>query len=265
VSVMEWKEMENISIENYNQNGIIIENREKNINDGLISIIIPTYNEKENIGILIDTIHKVLKGYNYELIVVDDNSPDGTAKIAEELSKLYPIRVLKRSGKLGLASAILDGFQHSRGKILGVIDADLQHPPEYIKNFIYSVSNGHDIAVGSRYAKGGSIDGWSAFRKAVSRGAIALSMPLTNVMDPVSGYFFIKKKVIENTELNPIGYKILLEILVKGSYNKVQEIPYTFKLRENGKSKLGIGEYINYTRHLYGLYGYKLNKKLLGR
>jgi dolichol-phosphate mannosyltransferase len=120
------------------------------------------------------------------LIVVDDNSPDGTARVAEELSKEFPVRVLKRDGKLGLASAILHGFQHAKGKVLGVIDADLQHPPEYIKDFVIAVLNGNDIAVGSRYTDGGKIVGWSKFRKFVSRGAVALSKPLTDVKDPMS-------------------------------------------------------------------------------
>lgn len=231
----------------------------------MISVIVPTYNENENIKKLITSVHETLKEHEHELIIVDDNSPDGTAQTAEELSKNYPVRVLKRSGKFGLASAVLEGFKHAKGDILGVIDADMQHPPEYIKDFVNAVSNGQDIAVGSRYTKGGKIEGWSEFRSLVSKGAIALSKPLTNVKDPVSGYFFIKRKVIENTTLNPIGFKILLEILVKGSYNNVKEIPYTFKLREAGESKLGIGEYINYSMHLYSLYGFRLRKTVYGR
>lgn len=230
-----------------------------------VSVIIPTYNEVGNIKKLIQQIDENLRDYNFEIIVVDDSSPDGTAKAAREMMQSYPVRVISRPEKSGLSSAVIDGFRESYGDYIGVIDGDLQHPPEYIKHFVDAVSNGHDIAVASRYEKGGSVEGWSAFRKAVSRGAIALSMPLTNVKDPMSGYFFIKRKVIENTILDPIGYKILLEILVKGSYYKVKEFPYKFKLRESGESKLGIGEYINYTRHLYGLYGYKLNSKLLGR
>lgn len=224
----------------------------------MISITIPTYNEKENIGKLIPAIHDVLNGYEYELIVVDDNSPDGTAEVAEELSKIYPIRVLKRNGKLGLASAILYGFQNSKGEILGVIDADLQHPPEYIKEFIRVTSNGYDIAIGSRYVEGGKIDGWSTYRSIVSKGAIMLSRPLTDVKDPMSGYFFIKKDVIKDASLSSIGYKILLEILTKGSYENVREVPYIFKTRQNGNSKLGKGEYINYLKLLYHLYKYRI-------
>lgn len=222
-----------------------------------ISVIIPTYNEKENIGKLIPAIHDILNGYEYELVIVDDNSPDGTAKVAEELSKTYPVRILKRNGKLGLASAILYGFQNSKFDILGVIDADLQHPPEYMKGFINAVKDGYDIAIGSRYVHGGKIEGWSRYRSLVSRGAIILSKPLTNIKDPTSGYFFLKKDVIKEISFSSIGYKILLEILVKGSYGNIKEIPYTFKSRQNGNSKLGNAEYINYLKLLYHLYSFE--------
>lgn len=228
----------------------------------MISIIVPTYNEKENIKKLIPAIHRTLSRYEHELLVVDDNSPDGTAEAAEEMSREYPVKVLRRSGKLGLASAVIHGFEHAKGDVLGVIDADLQHPPEYVADFALAVMNGHDIAVGSRYTRGGKIEGWCMYRSLVSRGAIMLSKPLTNVKDPMSGYFFIKRKVIENVSFSPIGYKILLEILAKGSYENVKEIPYTFSIRKHGKSKLGGGEYFNYLKLLYYLYGYRFKKIL---
>lgn len=224
----------------------------------MISIIVPTYNEKENIKKLIPAIQRALSKYEHELLVVDDNSPDGTAEVAEEMSGEYPVKVLRRSGKLGLASAVIHGFKHAKGNVLGVIDADLQHPPEYIVDFALAVMNGHDIAVGSRYTRGGKIEGWSMYRSLVSRGAIMLSRPLTNVRDPASGYFFIKRKVIENVSFSPIGYKILLEILAKGSYKNVKEIPYTFKTRKYGKSKLDSREYFNYLKLLCYLYGFRL-------
>ncbi len=229
----------------------------------MISVIVPTYNEKENIKKLVPAVDKILCEHEYELIVVDDNSPDGTAEAVEEMSRKYPVRVLKRSGKLGLASAILHGFQHAKGEVLGVIDADLQHPPEYLEGFALAVLNGQDIAVGSRYVSGGKIEGWSKYRYLVSRGAVMLSKPLTDVKDPMSGYFFIKRKVIKGVSFNPTGYKILLEILAKGSYEHVKEIPYTFKVREQGKSKLDMREYANYIKLLYSLYGFKLKKTLV--
>ena len=228
----------------------------------MISIIVPTYNEKRNIIKLIPNIYRTLEEYEHEIVVVDDNSPDGTAKVAKELSKNYPVKVLRRSGKLGLASAILHGFKHAEGDILGVIDADMQHPPECIKDFVQAILSGYDLAVGSRYMRGRNIQGWSRLRLLVSKGAIMLSKPLTDVNDPMSGYFFLRRKVIKGITFNPIGYKILLEILVKGCYNNIKEVPYTFKIRENGKSKLGIVEYINYLKLLYHLYGFRLKRLL---
>lgn len=223
----------------------------------MISITMPTYNEKENIKKLIPVIDDVLNWCKYELIVVDDNSPDGTAEVAEELSNKYPVRVLKRERKLGLSSAILHGFQNSRGRILGVIDADLQHPPKYMKELIHATSNGYDIAIGSRYVEGGKTEDWSMYRSIVSKGAIMLSRPLTDIRDSTSGYFFLKKDVIKDMSFSSLGYKILLEILTKGSYENVKEIPYTFKNRQNGDSKLGKGEYVDYLKLLYHLYRFK--------
>jgi len=230
-----------------------------------VSIIIPTFNERENIKKLIPRIDRTLCGYDYEIIVVDDSSPDGTALTAKELACNYPVRVIVRPEKSGLASAVVEGFRNTEGECIGVIDADLQHPPERIKDFMHAVFNGYDIAVGSRYIDGGKIEGWGWFRYMVSKGAILLSSPLTSVKDPVSGYFFLRRKVIEGVSLNSQGFKILLEILVKGNYDRVMEIPYIFKLREEGESKLGIGEYASYLRLLYRLYGFKLKRRMNGR
>jgi dolichol-phosphate mannosyltransferase len=230
-----------------------------------ITVVIPTYNERENIKKLIPLVSEALRGYSYEVIVVDDSSPDGTAEAAKELANNYPVKVITRPEKLGLSSAVVEGFKISLGENIGVIDADLQHPPEELKNLVQALLNGYDIAVGSRYVNGGKIEGWSKFRYVVSRGATILSAPLTDVKDSMSGYFFLKRKVISNVSFSPAGYKILLEILVKGSYNKVKEIPYTFKLRESGKSKLDTGEYVNYLKLLYYLYGFRLKMILYKR
>ena len=194
----------------------------------------------------------------YELVIVDDNSPDGTAELALELSRHYPIRVIKRPGKLGLATAVVEGFKHARGEVLVVMDADLQHPPELVPELVRKVLyEGYDIAIASRYVKGGRIEGWSFTRRIVSKGAILLAhllVPRTRgIKDPVSGFFAIKRSVIEGVELNPIGYKILLEILAKGRWTRVVEVPYTFKPRTRGKSKLSAKEIVNYLRHLLRL------------
>jgi dolichol-phosphate mannosyltransferase len=229
----------------------------------MISIVSPTYNESENIRLLIERISQVMSGRKYEIIVVDDNSSDGTVEIVKELSKKYPVKVLVRNGKLGLASAILTGFEHAKGNIIGVIDADLQHPPEYLLEFVKAIEKGgYDIVFGSRYTDGGGIDGWTRKRLLTSKVAILLAKPLVKgVKDPMSGFFFLKRSVIEGVRLNPTGYKLGLEILVKGRYGRLKEVPYTFKRRRNGASKLNGSEILSYLSLLKGLYMHKFWKR----
>jgi dolichol-phosphate mannosyltransferase len=226
----------------------------------MVSIVSPTYNESENIRLLIERISQVMSGRKYEIIVVDDNSSDGTVENARELSNDYPVKILLRNGKFGLASAILTGFEHAKGGIIGVIDADLQHPPEYLQEFVKAIEqDGYDVAVGSRYTNGGGIEGWSKKRLLTSKIAVLLARPLIRgVKDPMSGFFFLKRSVIEGVRLNPIGYKLGLEILVKGRYHKLKEIPYSFKNRINGASKLNKTEILSYLRLLKNLYVYKI-------
>jgi len=226
-----------------------------------LSIIVPTYNERENIKILISRIRKALDKYNasYEIIIVDDDSPDGTGQLAEQLAKQYGnIKVIHRPTKMGLATATLNGIKHAKGDIIAVMDADLQHPPELLPKLHQAILKGNDIAIASRYIEGGKIEGWSLKRKIVSKGAITLAhifLPQTRkIKDIMSGYFALRKELIKNTKLNPTGYKILLEIVAKTKPAKVVEIPYTFKPRIKGKSKLSTKEMLNYVKHLVRLY-----------
>jgi len=224
----------------------------------MISVVVPTFNEAENLPVLLMKIEENLKEYEHEIIVVDDSSQDGTAEVAARLTDQYPVRVLVRKNERGLASAILYGFQHARGNILAVIDADLQHPPRYMPCFIGAIKEGYDIVLGSRYIDGGRIEGWSKTRGLISKGAILLSKPLVrDVKDPISGYLFVRRSVIEGVKLNPTGYKLSLEILVKGRYNSVKELPYTFKSRERGESKLRPREMLRYVALLVHLYAFK--------
>ena len=219
-----------------------------------VSLVVPTYNERENIAQLAERIHKALSGYSYELIVVDDNSPDDTSELAKNLSSKYPIRVIVRTNERGLASAVVAGFAQAKGEVIGVIDADLQHPPEFIPSLIKAVRDGADVAIASRYIKGGGIEGWTLKRKVISVGAkIPANILLSSarrIKDPLSGFFLFKKRVIDGATLSPTGYKILLEVLVRGKANRVVEVPYTFKERERGKSNLTAKEQINYLKHL---------------
>ncbi len=227
-----------------------------------ISLITPTYNESKNIERLILGVFKDCYNFDVELIIVDDNSPDGTAKIAENLSKEYPVKVIKRESKLGLSSAVLAGFNSADGDIFGVIDSDLSHPTAKISELLQPIlDNEADLVIGSRLIKDGSVEEWPFYRKLISMIATSLARPLTKIKDPMSGFFFFKKEIIDNVKLNPLGYKILLEILVKGNYKTVKEIPYVFLNRSVGESKLNSREYFNYILHLKRLYAYKLIKR----
>lgn len=228
----------------------------------MISIIIPTYNEVENFQVLTDRITTSLNKNEFEIIIVDDNSPDGTGELADKLSNNNDqISVIHRNSKNGLASAVVDGFLHAKGEIIGVMDADLSHPPEIIPMLILPIiENKTDFVIGSRYISEGETNDWSKKRQITSIAATLLARPLTDVKDPMSGLFFIKKEVIKDVKLNPLGYKIGLEIIVKGNYKNIMEIPFTFQNRMNGESKLGLKEELNYIHHLLKLYWYVMKK-----
>ncbi|HIH01132.1 TPA: glycosyltransferase family 2 protein [Thermoplasmata archaeon] len=222
--------------------------------------MIPTYNERPNLLELVDRIERACKdaGIQVEIVIIDDNSPDGTGTYAEELGKDHDIKVIHRSGKLGLSTAVMSGFEVATGDILVVMDADLSHPPEKIPEMVGKIESGDaQMVVGSRYVKGGAVENWPIHRRAISKGATLLARGLTKVKDPMSGFFAVKSSVIEDVELNPIGYKIGLEILVKGNYDRVAEVPITFADRKAGKSKLGASVYLKYLDHCTRLYEHK--------
>jgi len=222
-----------------------------------ISLIIPTYKEHDNITPLVQQIDRALPNYDYEIVFVDDNSQDGTAELIAELSPRYPVRLIVRKDKKGLASAVVDGLKHARSDVIGVMDADLQHPPEVIPALLKEIQSDADIAIASRYVKGGGCQGWGLVRRIISKGAIFLAhllLPATRkISDPVSGFFLFKKQVVADADLQPVGYKILLEILAVGQFQKIAEVPYTFCVRQRGKSKLSARQQIDYLKHIYKL------------
>jgi len=229
-----------------------------------VSIIIPTYNERENLPILLEKIFRVFKenSIDGEVVVVDDASPDNTGKVADRLVKRYKnIRVLHRETKSGLSSAVLDGIEIAKGDIIGVMDADLSHPPEEIPRFLKAMKKA-DFAIGSRYKKGSRIEDWNLKRKIISRSAKLLAKPLTNISDPLSGFLFFRKNLIKGIKLDPKGFKIGLEILVKARPKKIVEIPHTFIGRKKGESKLKAVEYLNYLHHIISLYFLKIEQFL---
>lgn len=235
----------------------------------LVSIIIPTYNESKNLPLLVEEIFSVLKGseHDVELIIVDDNSPDGTGDVAEDLSKKFPIKVIHRQGKSGLGSAVREGFKHSNRPILGVMDADLSHDPAIIRPMLDSLQT-HDITIGSRFEEKSKVESWQWRRKALSYAGVFFARLLTRVRDPLSGYFFFKRSVIDGVRLKTVGYKILLEILIKGTYANVMEVPFMFRMRKYSASKLNTKEYILFLSQLskYGclrMWNFLLKQKKL--
>ena len=239
---------------------------QKNHENGQISIIIPTYNESENIIKILHTIGEILpKSVSTQAIVVDDNSPDGTGKLVEDYLKNvkkmadYTIEIIHRKAKDGLGSAILKGIQQAKGDTIVVMDSDFSHPPQIIPKLIESIKKyQYDIVVASRYIKGGEIKGWSLKRKIISKFATLIAKKGLGIhtKDPMSGFFAFKRNIIKGLNLDAIGYKILLEILVKTKNVSIKEIPYTFQDRELGSSKLSSKIIFDYCRSVWKLYRY---------
>ena len=227
-----------------------------------LSLVIPTYNEAKNISLLIEKLTTLLDGViprQYELIVVDDNSEDLTWKVAQDLITIYPqLQVINRQTERGLSTAVLRGWQISRGNIWGVIDADLQHPPDTIVKLLSQIDNGADLAVASRNVDGGGVSEWSVARRFLSRGAqilglIILPNILGKVSDPMSGFFLVRRRCLNEAFLDPIGYKILIEVLAKGKIGWIGEVGYVFEERKQGESKVSLKHYFDYIHHLLRL------------
>lgn len=231
-------------------------------NPVLLSLVIPTYKERDNIpnvvGILSRLLDEAIPG-NYELIVVDDDSPDLTWEVAQSLMPEYPqLRVMRREDERGLSSAVIRGWQAATGSFLGVIDGDLQHPPEVLTQLLQKMIDGADLALASRHVDGGGVSSWSVIRRFLSRGAQVLGLiilpgVLGRVSDPMSGYFMVRRSAIANTTLNPVGYKILLEVIGRGNVREIAEAGYVFRERTEGESKVTSKQYVEYIHHLVRL------------
>ena len=229
-----------------------------------VSIIIPTYNESQNIVGILKLIHEhVPKGIYTETIVVDDNSPDGTGKIVEDyISSIKKIAentidVIHRKAKNGLSSAILNGIQNAKGETIVVMDSDFSHPPQIIPKMIEALKQYQcDLVVASRYITGGNIQGWTTKRKLMSKIATIIAKKGLGVQtkDPMSGFFAFKKNIIKELNFEALGYKFLLEILVKTKGINIREIPYTFENRKFGSSKLDSSTIIDYFKSVWKLY-----------
>ena len=181
----------------------------------MISVVVPTYNEAGSLPLLAGRLANAMRGRDWELVVVDDGSPDGTADLAEKLAATTPIRVLRRAGKAGLASAVIAGMKEARGDVFVVMDADLSHPPEVVPGLLDALEAGADLAVGSRYVRGGGTMDWPLSRRVVSRIACYMGSALVPVRDATSGFFAVRRAAVNGVHLNAIGFKIGLEVIAR--------------------------------------------------
>ena len=227
-----------------------------------LSLILPTFNEARNIKTTLHTVHAILRSIpdlTFEIIVVDDNSPDLTWQLAlDECSTLPEVRVMRRTTESGLATAVIRGWQASAGNILAVMDSDLQHPPEVLAQLVKAMRSGADLAAGSRHVEDGGVSDWSYVRRLISRtaqliGLVLLPEVVGRIADPMSGYFMLRREAIAGKTLNPTGYKILIEVLARGSISRISEVGYVFCERKEGESKVSATIYLQYLQHLFRL------------
>jgi dolichol-phosphate mannosyltransferase len=225
-----------------------------------LSLVIPTYNERDRLPELVEAIFTVFAsaGIKGELVIVDDNSPDATGHLADDLATRHPIRVVHRPGKLGLGTAVIDGVAVAAAPIVGVIDADLSHPPSLVPRMLSVMQeSGADLVIGSRYIRGGGTHNWEISRVLMSRLACLLALPLTPVRDATSGFFLIRRALARGVTISAGGFKICLELLIRSQPALVIEVPYVFQGRTAGQSKMNLKEAMGYLVQLRDLYRFK--------
>jgi dolichol-phosphate mannosyltransferase len=226
-----------------------------------VALIIPTLREAQSLPRLLQRIRALLadSAVPFEILVVDDDSRDGTEEIVRAIAaEDNRVRFLLRHGERGLSGAILYGWQNTDASILAVMDADLQHPPEVLPRLMAAFADGCDIAIASRYAPGAAVPGCSVLRRIVSLASTRITRPLLpaglRVLDPLSGFFMVRRRCVENILFRPTGFKLLLEVLVRGRVRSVCEIPFTFHRRAAGSSKASLRIAWDYVQLLAQLY-----------
>jgi dolichol-phosphate mannosyltransferase len=226
-----------------------------------LALIIPTLREAKNLPGLLRHIRSVLEsvGIAFEIIVVDDDSRDGTEEIVIALGQQDPrVRLIIRKGERGLSGAVLTGWRNTDAEILGVMDADLQHPPELLPALVAAILEGNDLAIGSRYTAGGEVGQWNPIRRALSTVAVWATWPIqrpgVRAHDPMTGYFLLRRACIDGIHFQPSGFKLLLEILVRGRLRRVKEVPLAFGQRAEGASKANFKVGWDYAKLLARLY-----------
>ena len=225
-----------------------------------LALVVPTYNERDRLPELVRAIFAAYDaaGVDGELVIVDDNSPDGTGAVADSLALQWPIRVLHRAGKLGLGTAVVEGFAAATAEIVGVIDADLSHPPELVPRMLEVMQRERaDMVIGSRYIPGGGTSHWEQSRVLMSKAACLMARGLTPVRDSTSGFFLMRRDRARGVTISAGGFKICLELLIRSEPKVVIEVPYVFKGRTVGESKMNLKEATGYLVQLRDLHAYR--------
>ena len=228
-----------------------------------LTIVVPTYNERDRLAELVDAVLAAAARAHValELVIVDDNSPDGTGILADELARTRPMQVVRRAGKLGLGTAVVAGFAVANAPIVGVMDADFSHPPTLVPTLFAAMrETGADVVIGSRYIPGGSTPDWPWSRRLLSRVGCLLARPVAPIHDAASGFFIIRRDVAQSVQIQAGGFKICLELLVRGAPNHVVEVPFRFDDRELGESKMSKKEAAGYLFQLRDLYLLRLRE-----
>lgn len=223
------------------------------------SIIVPTYQEASNLPELLRRLEetRVAAKVDLEVLIVDDDSRDGTSEVVAAFGRPW-VHLYVRTGRRGLSSAVCEGLEHASKEVVVVMDADLSHPPETIAVLLAKLAEGADFVLGSRYVAGGTTDdNWGFFRWANSQIATALARPLTHARDPMSGFFALWRQSLASRTLDPVGYKIGLELIVKCDVRRLVEVPIHFSDRVRGDSKLNLLQQLLYVKHLRRLYRHK--------
>jgi dolichol-phosphate mannosyltransferase len=220
------------------------------------TIVIPTYNERDRIGVLLERVFDACDrdGLALEVIIVDDNSADGTGALADAWACHRRVRVIHRAGKLGLGTAVLEGFAAARTAVVGVMDGDLSHPPELLPKLFRTIEDGFDLVVASRYVGGGGTSNFPIGRWLLSRTGCWLARPLTPVRDAMSGFFLIRRARLDEFRTSVKGFKIGLELFVRSQPRRLAEVGYVFVGRTAGESKMSVAEATGFLRQLISLY-----------